>query len=183
MRGHSLCPFNARTAGGAGRRAGFTLVEILVAASILVMALLAIATVLPTSDATLHQAGQTSKANALAKEMLEILKNDPFNQLSLYHGVDTRNVASYPVDNPDPPIPGDAGNFMGGTNVAKWPSDISVYLATGAGITNGYGTIVVATAAVDGSGTPVLRKVSVTVHWTEGSRTYQARLETLASAI
>ncbi|MBI3121746.1 MAG: prepilin-type N-terminal cleavage/methylation domain-containing protein, partial [candidate division NC10 bacterium] len=39
------------------RRAGFTLVELLVAASILVVALLGIAAVLPTADLSLHQAG------------------------------------------------------------------------------------------------------------------------------
>jgi type II secretory pathway pseudopilin PulG len=180
---HSVCRLGVRPLGGARRDTGFTLVEILVAATILVTALLGIAMLLPTGNGTLHQAGQMSKANALAKEMLEILKNDPFSQLGWYNGVDTRYAATYPLDNPVPPIPGDAGNFLGGTNVAKWTNDIALYLATGAGITNGYGTITVATAAADGSGNPVLFKVSITIHWTEGSRAYQARLESLASAI
>jgi hypothetical protein len=67
--------------------------------------------------------------------------------------------------------------------VTKWANDITVYLLTGAGITNGYGTIQVSTVAADGTGNPILRKVSVTVNWTEGKRPYQVRLETLASAI
>jgi type II secretory pathway pseudopilin PulG len=162
---------------------GFTIVEVLVAAAILLVALLGIAAVMPTADMNLHLAGQISKAASLAQEMIEMTKNDPFSQLSLYNGVDTRNAGTFPLDTPIPPIPGDAGNFMGGSNVTKWANDINVYLATGAGITGGYGTIGVSTVATDGSGNPVLRKVSVTVNWIDGGRPYQVKLETLASAI
>lgn len=165
------------------RAAGFTLVELLVAASILVVALLGIAAVLPTADMSLHQAGQISKAVALAQEMIEMVKNDPFSQLSLYNGVDTRTTITYPVDVPIPPIPGDAGNFMGGSNVTKWKNDIALYLVTGAGITGGYGTITVSTVATCGGGAPVLRKISVAVNWTDVGRPYQVTLQTLASAI
>ncbi|OGB91323.1 MAG: hypothetical protein A3G35_03870 [candidate division NC10 bacterium RIFCSPLOWO2_12_FULL_66_18] len=165
------------------QRAGFTLVEVLVAATILVVALLGIAAVLPTADMSLHQAGQISKAVALTQEMIEMVKNDPFSQLSLYNGVDTRTTGTYPVDDPNPPIPGDAGNFMGGSNVTKWANDIALYLVTGAGITGGYGTITVSTVATDGTGAPILRKISVVVNWTDAGRPYQVTLQTLASAI
>lgn len=162
---------------------GFTIVEVLVAAAILLVALLGIAAVMPTADMNLHLAGQISKAASLAQEIIEMTKNDPFSQLSLYHGVDTRNPATFPLDTPNPPIPGDAGNFMGGTNVAKWANDITVYLATGAGITGGYGTISVTTVAADATGNPILRKLSVTVNWIDGGRPYQVKLDTLSSAI
>lgn len=165
------------------QRAGFTLVEVLVAATILVVALLGIAAVLPTADMSLHQAGQISKAVALTQEMIEMVKNDPFSQLSLYNGVDTRTTGTYPVDDPNPPIPGDAGNFMGGSNVTKWANDIALYLVTGAGITGGYGTITVSTVATDGTGASILRKISVVVNWTDAGRPYQVTLQTLASAI
>ncbi len=170
------------------QRAGFTLAEVLVAATILVVALLGIAAVLPTADMSLHQAGQISKAVALTQEMIEMVKNDPFSQLSLYNGplgtgVDTRSTATYPVDDPTIPIPGDAGNFMGGSNVTKWANDIALYLVTGAGITGGYGTITVSTVATDGTGAPILRKISVVVNWTDAGRPYQVTLQTLASAI
>ncbi len=165
------------------RGAGFTLVEVLVAATILVVALLGIAAVLPTADMSLHQAGQISKAVALTQEMIEMVKNDPFSQLDLYNGVDTRTTGTYPVDDPNPPIPGDAGNFMGGSNVTKWANDIALYLVTGAGITGGYGTITVSTVATDGTGAPILRKISVVVNWTDAGRPYQVTLQTLASAI
>jgi len=165
------------------RPAGFSVAEILVASVILIVALLGIAGVLPTADLSLHQSGQVSKAVSLAQEMVEMMKNDPFSQLVLYNGVDTRNTATYPVNSPTVPIPGDAGNFMGGTNVAKWTNDINLYLATGAGITGGYGTISVVSVATDASGHPTLRKVTVLVGWTDGWRPYQVKLETLASAI
>ncbi len=162
---------------------GFTLAEVLIAAGILLVALLGIASALPTATISLQHSGQISKAVSLGQEMIEMVKNDPFSQLNLYDGVDTRNTATYPVDYPSPPIPGDAGNFMGGTNVAKWANDIALYLPTGAGITNGYGTIAVATVASDGAGHPVLRKISATIFWTDKGQTQKVVLETLASAI
>jgi prepilin-type N-terminal cleavage/methylation domain-containing protein len=162
---------------------GFTLVEVLMAASILLVALLGIGSTLPTATMSLQHSGQISKAVSLAQEMIEMVKNDPFSQLSLYDSVDTRSTATYPVDYPTPPIPGDAGNFMGGTNVAKWANDIALYLPTGAGITNGYGTIAVVTVASDAGGNPILRKISATIFWTDRGQTQKVVLETLASAI
>jgi type II secretory pathway pseudopilin PulG len=169
-------------AGRASGR-GFTVLEVIVAASILVVALLGIASVLPVADMTLHQSGQISKAVALAQEMLEMVKNDPFTALPNYIGVDTRNTATYPVDDPTTPIPGSLSNFLGGTNVTKWANDINLFLASGAGITGGFGTIGVTDVAFDGSGNAILRKVSVRVNWTDRGRPYQIRLETLASGI
>lgn len=168
--------------------AGFSLAELLIASGILIVSLLGIAAVLPTADMTLHQGGQISKAVSLAQEMIEMIKNDPFTQLSDYNGplttgVDTRNTATYPVDTPVPPIPHDVGNFLGGSNVTKWANDINLYLVTGAGITNGYGTIRVEDVAYGTGGAAVLRKVTVTVNWTESGRPYQVTLATLASAI
>jgi hypothetical protein len=137
---------------------------------------------------SLHRAGQISKAVSLAQEMIEMIKNDPFTNLPDYNGpggtgVDTRSTATYPVDTPIPPVPGAAGNFMGGSNVTKWANDINLYLVTGAGITNGYGTIRVEDVAYGTGGAAVLRKVTVTVNWTESGRPYQVTLATLASAI
>jgi hypothetical protein len=163
------------------RCAGFTIAELLVASSILVVALLGIAAVLPVADMTLHKSGQISKAVSLAQEMIEIIKNDPFHVLSSYNGVDTRSPGAFPLD--EYVGPGNPGNFMGTTNLTKWKNDIDLYLATGAGITGGYGTInVVDVASVTGLGA-VLRKVTVRVMWTEAGRSYQVQLETLASGI
>ncbi len=162
---------------------GFTVVEVMVAAAILVLALLGIASMLPTADMSLHQSGQISKAVSLCQEMIEMIKNDPFNGLLNYDGVDTRNPDAFPLDDPDPIVPGTPGNFMGRSNLTKWKNDIALYLASGAGVTGGYGTIAVSSVAQDGTGNDILRKVTVTVYWTDSSRPYQLRLETLASAI
>lgn len=168
---------------GARPAYGFSVVEVTIAMSIMLVALLGIAATLPTADMTLHQSGQISKAVALGQEMVEMMKNDPFSQLTLYNGVDTRTTGTYPVDAPIPPIPGDAGNFSGGSNVTKWANDIALFLTTGRGITGGYGTIAVSTVATDTGGNPILRKVSVVINWTDGGRPYRVRLETLASGI
>jgi len=168
---------------GRDRQAGFTFIEVMIAASIMVVALLAIAAVLPTADMSLHMSGQISKAVSLAQEMIEMIKNDPFTDLPAYNNVDTRNAATYPTDYPIPPVPGTAGNYMGGSNVTKWASDINLYLVTGTGITGGYGTIAVSTVASDTGGNPILRKITVTVNWLDGGRPYLVRLATLASAI
>ena len=162
---------------------GFTMMEVLFAASIMVVALLGIAMVLPSADMNLHHSGQISKAVSLAQQMIETLKNDPFTALPSYHGVDTRNTGTYPADDPNPPIPGNPGNFMGGSNIAKWVTDINLYLATGAGVTNGYGTIAVSDVATDPSGNAILRKISVTLSWTDRGQPHSLKLETLAAAI
>lgn len=164
-------------------RPGFTILEVLIASSIMVVALLGIAAVLPTADMSLHMSGQISKAISLAQEMIEMIKNDPFTGLPSYNNVDTRTPATYPVDDPLTPTPGNPGNFMGGSNVAKWAGDINLFLVTGGGITGGYGTIGVTTVATDGTGNPVLQRVTVTVNWTDSGRPYSVRLATLASAI
>ena len=96
------------------RHAGFTLVEVLVAATILVVALLGIATVLPTADLSLHQAGQISKAVALAQEMIEMVKNDPFSQLALYTGWTPGPPAPTPWTIRPPPSRGTRGTSWGG---------------------------------------------------------------------
>jgi prepilin-type N-terminal cleavage/methylation domain-containing protein len=165
------------------RHDGFTLMEVLLAATIMVVALLGIASVFPSADMNLHQSGQISKAVSLAQQMIETIKNDPFTDLPAYQGVDTRNTATHPVDDPNPPIPGNPGNFMGGSNIAKWATDINLYLATGAGITNGFGTIAVSDVATNPSGAAILRRITVTVSWTDRGQPFAVTLATLSSAI
>ncbi len=178
MKTHLPSPRPVPGPAAAPRAAGFTLVEVLVAALILVVALLGIAAALPTAGQTLHQSGQASKAVSLAQEMIEMIKNDPFHDLSNYHAVDTREAATYPVDDAT-----SSPRFLGGSNVTRWVQDIQLFLLSGAGITNGYGTISVSTVAADGSGNVILRKIAVTVNWTESGRPYRVQLVTLASRI
>lgn len=169
-------------------RQGFSTVELLVATAILTISLMGLASTMPTAEMNVHRGGQNTKGNALAQQLLENIRNDPFSQLTLYNGqdgngVDTRTPANFPVDNPSPPIPGNPGNFQGGTNLTRWANDLALYLSTGSGITGGYGTVLVQSVAQDGVGNSILNKVTVTVFWTESGILRSTQLATLISAI
>jgi prepilin-type N-terminal cleavage/methylation domain-containing protein len=164
------------------RQDGFTIIELLIASVIMVVALVSIASVLPTANMTIHQSGQATKAISLAQEMVEMIKNDPFSDLTLYNNVDSRTTSTYPVDSAIL-TPGNPSNYLGGSNVTKWKNDINLYLVSGAGITNGYGTITVAGVAQDAGGNDILRRVTVTVYWTERGQNKSVTLATLASKI
>ena len=57
---------------------GFTVVEVLIAAAILLVALLAVADMLPTSSTNVDEGGRISTAVALAQQTLEVVKNSGF---------------------------------------------------------------------------------------------------------
>ena len=57
---------------------GFTVVETLVAASVVLVGLLAIAGMFPTASFNVDQGGRMSRAVALAQGALEAVKNSPF---------------------------------------------------------------------------------------------------------
>ncbi len=57
---------------------GFTIVEVLIAAAILLVALLAVAGTLPTSSTNVDEGGRISKAVATAQQNLEMAKNSAF---------------------------------------------------------------------------------------------------------
>jgi type IV pilus assembly protein PilV len=185
MKGHPMILRGTEQGSRTMRQDGFTILELLVASIIMLVALLGIAAVLPTADLTIHQSGQTTKAISLAQEMIEIIKNDRYNDLNLYNGVNTSNTATFPANNPDPPVPGSSTNFLGWTSLNKWKDDINLILLSGAGITNGFGTITVDTVASDLSAppNPILRKVTVTINWTERGENKLVTLATLASGI
>ncbi len=57
---------------------GFTLIEVLIAASILSVGLLALVSVFPVGYVDVTVSGGQSKATAYAQQMMEQLKNQPF---------------------------------------------------------------------------------------------------------
>lgn len=72
-----------------GTVAGFSIIEVLITAIIVAVALLAIATMFPTAATNVDYNAALTRATALAQQRIEQLKNDSFATLA---GMDTANV-------------------------------------------------------------------------------------------
>src|SRR5207245_9593216 len=72
-----------------GDRSGFTLVEVLVASMILVVALLTLASMFPMGYRQITDAGRMTVAVSGARHILEDVGDIPFNNISNINGVDT----------------------------------------------------------------------------------------------
>ena len=72
-----------------GDRRGFTLVEVLVASMILVVALLTLASMFPMGYRQIADAGRMTMAVSGARHILEDVGDIPFNNISNINGVDT----------------------------------------------------------------------------------------------
>jgi prepilin-type N-terminal cleavage/methylation domain-containing protein len=80
---------NRRLARILGNRRGFTLVEVLVASMILVVALLTLASMFPVGYKQIADAGRMTMAVSGARHILEDVGDIPFNNISNVNGVDT----------------------------------------------------------------------------------------------
>jgi len=76
-----------------GDRRGFTLVEVLVASMILVVALLTLASMFPVGYRQIADAGRLTMAVTGARHILEDIGDIPFNNISNLNGVDTSTNA------------------------------------------------------------------------------------------
>jgi len=155
-------------------RLGLTLIEILFALSVMAFALLGVAGMFPSALRSVLTGGQTTKATALAREMVDMIRSDEFRQLvSRYNNLDTRtvnvNCLYFP---PNPPA------YDAGFNKKKWKCDLQATaagisgqpLSEGQGLPGAYGTVGVACVNPSGtsktcSDTDLLRRVTVTVTW------------------
>jgi len=72
-----------------GDRRGFTLVEVLVASMILVVALLTLASMFPVGYKQIADGGRMTMAVTGARHILEDIGDVPFNNISNLNGVDT----------------------------------------------------------------------------------------------
>ena len=84
---------NWKTARALGDRRGFTLVEVLVAAMILVVALLTLASMFPVGYRQIADAGRMTMAVSGARHILEDVGDIPFANISNVNGVDTASNA------------------------------------------------------------------------------------------
>jgi len=80
---------NCTIARTLGDRRGFTLVEVLVAAMILVVALLSLASMFPVGYRQIADAGRMTMAVSGARHILEDVGDVPFANISNLNGVDT----------------------------------------------------------------------------------------------
>ncbi|MCX5735521.1 MAG: hypothetical protein NTW68_14530 [candidate division NC10 bacterium] len=155
-----------------GRRAtstGLTLVEFLIATSIMAFVALGVAAMFPAALRTVVTGGNVTKATALAREMNEMIRLDAaqsatFDSLiSNYNGMNTTTVI-YDC------LTGIAANR---TPAQKWKCDIVATAAqqSGRGLPAGYGTVAVTCVNPDGTSnasnpcTTDIRRVTATVTW------------------
>ena len=161
--------------------AGLTLVEVLIAASVLGVAILGMAGAFPTALRQVSYGGQITKATALADQMMEDVRSEPTPSILLYAGKDGRGVsteapANFPDDWPWACSTGWTWGdlFCGNTRLNRWRQDIRSDPGDARPLANGRGTVDVLDhespfpaggAAVSGS-TTILR-IRVTVTWDE----------------
>lgn len=133
--------------------AGFTLVELLIAMTILSVALLGIAGMFPAAHQHLRMGSDVTKATALAQQMIETLRDQPVTAVSRYDAADTRASTTFPQDDP-----ADTPPFRGASLLTRWQQAIAAAPELG-GLYQGWGRIAV--APLDRN----LLSVTVTVGW------------------
>jgi type II secretory pathway pseudopilin PulG len=147
---------------------GLTIVEFLVATSIVAFAILGVASMFPAALQTVIRGGQTTKATMLAQGMADIIRSEPFDVLvTRYNNLDTQTLGvSCPLDETSAPPPYDDYTKK------KWACDLRLTGAqdSGQGLPGASGRVRV--ECVDASGAVVacpsgLRRVTVTVLWGE----------------
>jgi len=148
---------------------GFTLVEFLIATSIVSFAMLGVASMFPAAMRTVIAGGEVTKATMLAQEMTDIIRSEPFDVLGArYNNLDTGTLSvSCPLDEVSAPPP--YADYI----AKRWACDLHLTGArdSGRGLRDAYGRVRV--DCVDGGGAVVacpsaLQRVTVTVFWGDG---------------
>jgi prepilin-type N-terminal cleavage/methylation domain-containing protein len=141
---------------------GFTLLEVLVGASLLSVALLAMAAMFPMGYTNIAEGGKMTMAITGARQVLEEVSALPFDNITNLNGFDTVNPATLPPGEPERTIArrwryalageGDGFTFTA-TEKGEWST-----LSTGGGVPlNGRGQINVVTLSA------TLDQVTVTI--------------------
>lgn len=129
---------------------GLTLAEVVLAAAIISVAVLAMVGLFPTALQNVQFGGHMSQASSLAQEMVEMIRTRPFADVSLYNNLDTRlppTVTGLPL-----------------AHFNRWKNDIAPTNPAGA-LPQGWGTVQVVENAL---GLSDLKQVTITVGWREG---------------
>jgi type IV pilus modification protein PilV len=80
---------------------GFTVIEVLIALTVLAVAILGIASMTATGHGNVDKAGKRTMALTAAREMLEDVHAVPFANLANLNGFDTGNAGTLPAANPE----------------------------------------------------------------------------------
>jgi hypothetical protein len=163
---------------------------VLIAAAVLGVAILGIASAFPTALRQVSYGGQITKATALAHQMMEDVRSDPASYIPRYAGKDGVGVttdapSNFPDDWPWSCTTGWTwgDQFCGNTKLNRWRQDILGDPGDGRGLANGRGTVRVvddenlppAGGAALSGGTTILR-ITVTVSWDEPTGRKQVAL-------
>ncbi len=126
---------------------GFTLAEVLIAASILVVAVLGIAALFPVARNNIFFASEETKAATLAQDMMEQIRNAPsFNDMLSF------------ADNPPAGATSPRPAYVTAQRAA-WSTKVANAASNGEGLPGGNGAIVIPTP----SGTAPHRRATITV--------------------
>lgn len=145
---------------------GFTVAEVLIAAVVVTIALVALANVVPLASYGVREGNQLSTANFLADQRLEQVKGLPWVSTPANDclGVSTGNAA--------PAVPGGASCKLGGTTVSggnalPWEADEAAGSIAGfPGYSRAVRVTDCAVAACAGIADARMRRVTVTVTYT-----------------
>ena len=149
-----------------GEPRGLSIVEFLVATSIVAFALLGVASMFPAALRTVIRGGETTKATMLAQAMADIIQSEPFDVLvAHYNNLHTQTLTvSCPLNETSTPPP------YADYTKEKWACDLLLTGAqdSGQGLPGASGRVRV--ECVDAGGAAAvcpagLRRVTVSVFW------------------
>ncbi len=140
---------------------GLTLVELLIAASVLAVGLLGVAGTFPSAYQNVKYGGRITRATALAQEMVELLRNDSFPALARYNDVNTHSCSSE--------------SDLVAMICRRWRDDINA----GVRLPSGWGSVAVCIASC--TSTTDLAQITVTVRWMEQTGAKMVQLVTYAA--
>lgn len=140
-------PVGARPGGRCpGERPGFTYVEVLVAAAVLLVGFAGLVSIFYGGFSNVAEAGKGTAAVAAAESMLELIRTQATAQVPQFNGVTAADKTKCPT----PPLKDPC---------EKWIDRVT-------GLPGGAGTVAVATTP----GTIPFHTITVTVSWVEASR-------------
>ena len=87
-----------------GDASAFTVVEVVIAVMVLLVAVVVTASMFPTGHQQLADAARTTSAVAAGRQILEDIGGLPFDSVRSLDGFDTANAATVPASNPEQAI-------------------------------------------------------------------------------